>query len=231
MQCIILASGFGTRLYPLTLHKAKALLEYKGVPLINHVLNRVPDDMQVYITTNKKFEGDFRQWVSGLNRPVTLCVETVYKEEERLGAVGSIDYCIKKQKISDDLLVLGSDNYFEFNLPAFISAFDGKTTLVAAYDVKDKGKATQFGVVSLDGNRIIKFVEKPRRPKSSLVATACWVLPARVLSLIGEFARGGRKDNMGDFISYLVSKDEVHAYVFNELWLDIGSTETYYSTR
>jgi len=231
MQCLILASGFGTRLYPLTLNKSKALLEYKGVPLINHVLNKVSRDIDLFVTTNKKFEGDFGKWLSALNRPVTLCVEPVYKQEERLGAVGSLDYCIKKQKISDDLLVLGSDNYFEFNLPAFISAFDGKTTLVAVNDIQDKDKATQFGVVRLDGNRIIEFVEKPRKPKSSLVATACWIVPARVLSLLGEFAQGGRKDNMGDFIAYLVSRDEVHAYVFNELWLDIGSTETYYNTR
>ncbi|MFC1938432.1 sugar phosphate nucleotidyltransferase [Chloroflexota bacterium] len=42
MQCLILAAGFGTRLYPLTLNNPKALLEYKDKPLLNHIINRVP---------------------------------------------------------------------------------------------------------------------------------------------------------------------------------------------
>ena len=33
------------------------------------------------------------------------------------------------------------------------------------------------------------------------------------------------------FIAYLIAKDEVHAYAFTELWLDIGSTEIYKSVQ
>jgi glucose-1-phosphate thymidylyltransferase len=86
-------------------------------------------------------------------------------------------------------------------------------------------------VVKLDGDRIVAFEEKPQRPKSSLVATACWLLPSRILPVVGEFAQTGRKDNMGDFIAYLVGKEEVRACVFTEAWLDIGSAEVYYGTR
>jgi choline kinase len=38
MKCLILAGGFGTRLYPLTLNQAKALLEYKGKPLLTRAI-------------------------------------------------------------------------------------------------------------------------------------------------------------------------------------------------
>lgn len=231
MKCIILASGFGTRLYPLTMGKAKALLEYRGDTLINHIINQVPRNIEVFVTTNTKFEDDFRRWIYSVNRPVTLCVEPVYTEDERLGAIGSIDYCITQQSICDDVLVIGSDNYFEFSLEEFIAAFNGKTTLVAAYDMTDRNKCTQFGVVQLQGRKIVEFEEKPVTPKSSMVATACWILPSRILPAISDVVNSGITDNMGDFIAHLVATDEVHAYVFNELWIDVGNLDVYYNTR
>ena len=231
MKCLILASGFGTRLYPLTLNKAKALLDYRGAPLISHVVDKVPSNIEIIIATNKKFENDFSQWLLTTNREVSLCVEPVLTEEQRLGAIGSLHYCIATMGLSEDLLVVGADNYFEFSLSDFISAFDGQTTLVAVHDIGDRSKATQYGVVRLEGNKIVEFEEKPAAPKSSLVATACWILPSRMLPVVEEFTTRGSKDNLGDFITYLVKIDAVQAYVFDELWLDIGSAEVYYDTR
>ncbi|MBM3155163.1 MAG: hypothetical protein FJ008_07480 [Chloroflexi bacterium] len=231
MKCLILASGFGTRLYPLTIDKPKAHLEYKGVPLINHIVNKIPVDVGMVVTTNKKFEPDFCRWMSALKRQISLCVEPVLTPEQSLGAIGSLNYAITENRIEDDLMVVAADNYFEFSLSKFISAFDGRTTLVAVYDIGDRSKAAEYGVVRLDGNKVVEFEEKPKSPKSSLVATACWILPARILPLVSEFASHGRKDNLGDFITHLVKIDSVCAYVFDELWLDIGSAEVYYNTR
>jgi len=142
-----------------------------------------------------------------------------------------LHYWVTIEHITDDLLVLAGDNYFEFGLNKFISAYNRKNTLVAVCDIGDKSKACQFGVVQLDGHKIVGFDEKPIEPKSALVATACYILPVRVFPLLSEFVRKGKADNLGSFIAYLTNADEVHAYVFVELWLDIGSIDTYYSTR
>jgi Nucleoside-diphosphate-sugar pyrophosphorylase involved in lipopolysaccharide biosynthesis/translation initiation factor 2B, gamma/epsilon subunits (eIF-2Bgamma/eIF-2Bepsilon) len=223
MKCLILAGGFGTRLYPLTLDRAKALLEYKGKPIISHIVEKVPQNIAIMVNTNKKFEADFHQWKQTVNRKVEILVEEVLLEDQKLGAVGSLNFWIENKQITEDLLVIAGDNYFEFDLAQFIASYDGKHTLVAIYDIGDKDKASQFGVVQLDGHRIAGFQEKPAKPKSSLVATACYILPPRIFPLLHQYCQQGKKDNLGSFIAYLIDRDEVHAYTFTEPWVDIGS--------
>ncbi|MCX6005439.1 MAG: sugar phosphate nucleotidyltransferase [Chloroflexi bacterium] len=231
MKCLILASGFGTRMYPLTLNKAKALLPYKGKPMINHIVDKIPPDIEILVNVNKKFESDFYEWQKKQNRKITICVEEVYSDEEKLGAIGSLNHWINKLSIQEDLLLFGSDNYFEFDIADFISAFDGKHVLVAVYDMGDPKNATQYGVVKLMDKSITELEEKPAAPKSSLIATACWIIPERIFPLIGEFCRGARRDNLGNFITFLVERDHVHAHSFDEKWIDIGSIDIYNATK
>jgi glucose-1-phosphate thymidylyltransferase len=230
MKCLILASGFGTRLYPLTQSKAKALLEYKGKPLISHIIDKIPQDMDILVNINQKFEAYFRRWQDTIGRAVTLCVEPVLTEEQAFGAIGSLDYWIKDKNITEDLLVIASDNYFELNLRKFIGAYTSKHTLVAVYDIGDKSKAGQFGVVRLEGNRVIELVEKPMKPESSLVAIACYIFPPRIFPYLFQCCTEGR-DNLGNFVSYLVQIDRVQAYTFSDVWFDIGSLEVYRSLQ
>ncbi len=225
MKCLILAGGFGTRLYPLTRNRAKALLEYNGQPLVNHIVRMVPLHIPVLVNISRKFEAEFRQWQQTAPRRVTILVEDAMSEGEKLGAVGSLDFWITNAPITEDLLVIAADNYFEFSLPWFLDSYDGQHTLVAVYDVGDRNLARQFGVVRLDGIRIAEFQEKPAKPESSLIATACYVFPRRVFPLLSLYCRLGEKDNLGSFVAYLVNRDEVHAYVFTEPWVDIGSVE------
>jgi len=231
MKALILASGFGTRLYPLTLTKAKALLEYKGKALISHIVGKIPQDVDILVNINKKFEADFRRWQGTIGRKVTLCVEPIFTEEQAFGAVGSLDYWIRAKNISDDLLVIASDNYFEFDLRRFIAAYNGENALTAVYDVGDRNKASQYGVVQLDGHRITELVEKPAQPKSSLIAIACYIFPTRIFPLLFQCFARGKRDNLGNFISHLVETDEVYAYTFSETWFDVGSIDVYESLQ
>ena len=228
---MILASGFGTRMYPLTLNHAKALLPYKGKPMINHIVDKIPLGIEILVNVNKKFEADFYQWQKQQHRDIIICVEEVYSDEEKLGAIGSLAHWIKKKNIDEDLMLFGSDNYFEFDLSRFMGAYNGKNVLTAVYDVGDLSKATRYGVVMLQGSRVIELEEKPAYPKSSLVSTACWIIPARVFSFVTEFCLETKRDNLGNFITYLTEKDRVFAFPFKETWIDIGNLEIYYSTK
>ena len=227
MKSLLLASGFGTRLQHLNINKAKGLIEYKGKALISHLVHKIPEEIPILVNTNKKFESDFRLWQKNLNRNITIYAEPVFHEKQALGAIGSIEYCIKTQNIADDLLVMASDNYFEFDLGHFIASYNGQNTLVAVHDIGDKSKASQYGVVQLDGCKIVELEEKPAQPKYSLIATACYIFPQRIFPLLAQYCSEGKRDNLGSFIAYLIANDEVHAYTFSEPWIDIGSAETY----
>jgi glucose-1-phosphate thymidylyltransferase len=221
MKCLILAGGFGTRLYPL-INKSKALLEYKSKPLLSHLVDKIPPNIEIMVSTNLKFEADFRQWQQGVGREIDLCIEAIWSEEQKKGALGSLDFWVNTKHIGEDLLVMAGDNYFEFDLSQFIAAYDGNNTLVAVHDIGDKSRAGQFGVVRLDGSRLAGLEEKPAQPTSSLIATACYIFPPRIFPLLRQYC-SIKRDNLGNFISYLIEVDQVHGYLFAEPWFDIGS--------
>ena len=223
MKCLILAGGFGTRLYPLITNKSKALLEYKGKPLLSHLVEKVPGNIEIMVSTNLKFESDFRQWQQGIYREIDLCVEQISSDEQKKGAVGSLNFWVTTKNINEDLLVMASDNYFGFDLSHFIAAYDGNNTLVAVHDIGDKSRASQFGVARLDGNRLAGLEEKPAQPTSSLIATACYIFPPRIFPLLSQYCSSVKRDNLGSFISHLIQIDRVHGYPFTEPWFDIGS--------
>ncbi|HEV2834892.1 MAG TPA: sugar phosphate nucleotidyltransferase, partial [Pyrinomonadaceae bacterium] len=65
MKLIILAAGYATRLYPLTLNQPKPLLPVAGKPMIEHVLDNVSsirDIDHAYVVTNAKFVTHFEDW-------------------------------------------------------------------------------------------------------------------------------------------------------------------------
>ena len=216
-----MASGFGTRLYPLTRDTAKALIQYKGKPLLTHIVERIPRNIDILLVTNRKFESDFLRWQQNMDRRVAIAVEDVWTEKEKKGALGSLTFGIEQGNINDDLLVLASDDYFEFDLSRFIAAYSGENALVAVHDIGDKKRARQFGVVEVEKGRIVRCEEKPAHPKTSLIGIACYLLPPRLFPVLSRYYHEHPEiDQLGRFITYLVESDTVDAYIFTELWQD-----------
>jgi glucose-1-phosphate thymidylyltransferase len=125
-------------------------------------------------------------------------------------------------------MVIAADNFAELDLSDFIAGFDSNTALIAVHDVGDKekaceiNKACQLGVVIIEGNKVIRFDEKPREPTSSIVATGMYIFPTRIFPLLAEYCQLQKQDNLGNFISYLINIEPVHAYAFTQTWIDIG---------
>jgi len=85
MRCLILAGGFGTRLHPFIKDKPKPLLVVDKKPVITHIVEKVPQSMEIIVSTNKRFEADFIKWQNSLNRSIELFVEDALREEEETG--------------------------------------------------------------------------------------------------------------------------------------------------
>lgn len=230
MKGLILAAGYGTRLYPLTLDRPKPLVKVAGQAILERLLRKL-DQLEhcdeVYIVTNDKFYGMIVKWVRGRAFSVKIKVinDMTRTNEERLGAIGDINLVLKKESPNDDMLIMAGDNLFEFDISNFVSfAGEKKEFSVALFDVKDTKLAQRYGIVSVDSEqRIVDFEEKPAKPKSTLASTGIYYLPKSKISLLDEYVKTGLvKDAPGNFVKWLSENDKVYGYIFTDGWYDIG---------
>jgi len=232
MKCIILAAGYGTRLYPLTKNTPKPLIKIADKPIIEHILEKIiplEEIDKIYVVTNAKFFPHFQYWLQSYNslKEIKILNDGTLNNDDRLGAIGDINFTISKMKINDDLLVIAGDNLFDFSLKELSQFYKKKkSSVVALYDLEDKNKvANKYGVVEVnEESKIIGFEEKPVEPKSSLASTACYIFSkSNVEQLVNSFNQGKNIDNLGHFIKWLAEHDQVHGFPFKGKWFDIGS--------
>lgn len=235
MKVLILAGGYGTRLYPVIKDTAKALLDVAGKPLINYLLDKVrglTDLSELIVVTNEKFYGHFQLWArQNVDFPVKISIvnDGTKSPDDRLGSIGDIAYVLNSHSINDDLFVLGGDNLFDYALDDYV-AFARENTpsvTIGLYDIESLEQAKLFGVVEIENSgRIKEFTEKPPAPKSTLVAMCSYYFPKDSLGLFAEYiAQSAQTDKAGDYIHWLVEKGDVYGFQFTGTWYDIGSLE------
>jgi len=144
MNVVILAAGYATRLYPLTLTQPKPLLPVAGRPMIDYVLdNLAPIDglERVYVVTNAKFAGHFQKWADAYhatNSKLDFIVvnDGSTNEADKLGAIGDLHLVVTREHIDDDIIVVAGDNLFSQSLEGFGTLCRKKNApVLAVYDV------------------------------------------------------------------------------------------------
>jgi len=234
LKALILAAGYATRLYPLTKDRPKPLLSIAGKTILEYIMEklvRVEEIDAIYLVTNQKFILDFQNWLANFQtkKRVKILNDGSTCDDDRLGAIGDIRFVLEKKKLDNDLLIIAGDNLFELNLSRFIQFFkEKKAPGIALYDIRDKERARNYGVVTVDENqRIVKFEEKPAHPPSTLIATCLYLFPKEDLPSINKYLEEERrKDAPGFYIQWLAKREEVYGFVFKEKWYDIGSLES-----
>ncbi|PYM11074.1 MAG: hypothetical protein DME18_14940, partial [Verrucomicrobia bacterium] len=144
MKVVILAAGYATRLYPLTLTQPKPLLPVAGKPMIEYVLDNlepIGGIERVYVVTNAKFAGHFQKWADGYHATKSKLDFTIVNDgstddSNKLGAIGDLHLVITREKVDDDLVVVAGDNLFSESLGAFGGLCSRKRApVLGVYDV------------------------------------------------------------------------------------------------
>jgi len=228
MKLIVLAAGYATRLYPLTLDRPKPLLDVAGRPMLDHLLDRVLTIAgidQTIVVTNAKFAGAFEEWARGRQR-ITVVNDGTSSEHDRLGAIGDIGHVLDRCDLDDDLVVVAGDNLFGSDLADFgrHARSVGAPTL-AIHDVGDLAEMPKYNQVQTDADgRVTFFEEKPRHATTTLAGIALYYYPRGTLPLIREYlAAGNNPDQPGRLIQWLYPRLPVYTWLVPGTWYDIGS--------
>jgi glucose-1-phosphate thymidylyltransferase len=237
MKVLILAAGYATRLYPLTLTQPKPLLPVAGKPMIDYVLDNVAPIGgidRVYVVTNAKFAAQFQEW-SGLYRGAkaklnfTIVNDGSTDDSNKLGAIGDMHLVITRENVEDDLIVVAGDNLFSESLQDFGRYCRAKNApVLAVYDVGNLEEITKYNSISIDASdKITYFEEKPKKPTSTLTGIALYYYPKATLPRIRQYmAEGNNPDQPGRLVQWLYQRTPVYTWRVPGIWFDIGSKES-----
>ncbi|MGA3170676.1 MAG: nucleotidyltransferase family protein [Chthoniobacteraceae bacterium] len=237
MNVLILAAGYATRLYPLTLTKAKPLLTVAGKPMIEWVMDNlapVPGIDCVYVVTNNKFAADFQAWADDYNtRQPKMRFKIVNdgstSDSDKLGAIGDINLVISRENLAaDDLIVVAGDNLFSQSLEGFAVEARKHPAAIATYDVGDLEAIKKYNNIATDPQgRVIDFEEKPQHPKNTITGIALYYYSKEVVPMFAQYIAGGNNpDQPGRFVQWLYKLKPVYTHLIGGTWFDIGSKET-----
>jgi glucose-1-phosphate thymidylyltransferase len=230
MKAIVLAAGYATRLYPLTLNQPKPLLHVGGRPMLDRLLESLAGvgADRTYVVTNAKFAPHFREWAAG-RAEVTVLDDGTTSDDDKLGAIGDIAFVLEQTAIDDDLVVVAGDNLFSDDLPGFGDfSRERNAPVLAVYDVGDLAQMSKYNSIETDGEgRITYFEEKPAEATSTLTGIALYFYPRHVLPLIAQYiAEGNNPDQPGRLVQWLYPRTDVYTWRVPGTWYDIGSAET-----
>lgn len=239
MNALLLAAGYATRLYPLTLHTPKPLLSVAGKPIADYMVEQlaaIPEIRRLLVVTNHRFAEHFQDWAAKI--PSRFQIEVVDDgtdtNETRLGAIGDIDFTLKQhpELASEPLFVLGGDNLVDFQLADMVRDFQARgeqASIVCLVREHDPAQLRRSGVATLDEHgRVIGFVEKPAEPPSDLTCPPFYLYPPAALALIPDYlADGESPDAPGNFVAWLHRRAPVYGHVYAEQRYDIGTPESY----
>jgi glucose-1-phosphate thymidylyltransferase len=238
MNILILAAGYATRLYPLTLNKPKPLLEVAGKPMMEWVIDNlepIAGLQKVFVVTNSKFAADFQAWADGYAQThAKLAFEIINdgstSDADKLGAIGDINLVIERAGLAaSDLLVVAGDNLFNQSLEDFGSFCRAHNQpVLGVYDVGSTEEAKKYGVVAVNAEGVItQFVEKPDEPPSTLIGIALYYYPHHIVPMFADYiAAGNNPDQPGRFVQWLYPKVPMLTWSVPGTWFDVGSKET-----
>jgi glucose-1-phosphate thymidylyltransferase len=223
MKGVILAGGKATRLRPLTQVTNKHLLPIYDKPLIYYPLEAMARAgvEEVLLTTNPEHAGHFLQLL-GTGREFGL--RLTYELQENANGLADAVGLAERFARGSRVLVLLGDNIFTHDLRPRVQAFEQvqRGAVIFATEVQEP---EHYGVVELDGDRVVGIEEKPARPRSNLAQTGIYLYDERVFDFISELEPSARGElEITDLNNRYVAEGSLQCETLDGYWIDAGTS-------
>jgi Nucleoside-diphosphate-sugar pyrophosphorylase involved in lipopolysaccharide biosynthesis/translation initiation factor 2B, gamma/epsilon subunits (eIF-2Bgamma/eIF-2Bepsilon) len=220
MEVIIPAAGYATRMRPLSHTRPKAIMPVAGKPIIGHILDEIeginPDVIHLIIGENGM---SIYEYVESRGFNVDYVIQ---REMLGLGyAVSLAEGLVKSDKV---LIILGDTPFKMSNLNDEIKKGD----FIAVKEVSDPRR---FGIVKVEGGKILDMVEKPKNPPSNLAIVGIYyITKAKLLfdslkHIISQDIRTKGEYQLTDALREMIRRGHNFRPVEVEEWLDCGTLD------
>lgn len=226
MKGVILAGGLGTRLFPLTKITNKHLLPVYDLPMIYYpiqtLVNAGVED--IMIVTGGRNSGDFLRLLGNGSEFGLKHLNYAYQEGE--GGIAAALGLAEHWAAGEPIVVILGDNLIEGNIRGAVANFreQEKGAKILLKEVPDPER---FGVATLDGDKVLKIVEKPTQPETNLAVIGIYMYDARVWEMIGglEPSRRGEME-ITDVNNRFIADGTMTFEVLEGWWTDAGTFES-----
>ena len=224
MKALIPSGGAGTRLRPITHTSAKQLVPVANKPILSYALEALAQagirevGLVVGDTAEeiRDFVGDGAAW--GLE-------VTYIPQEAPLGLAHTV--LISREFLGeDDFVMYLGDNMLKGGITRLVDAFhehrpSAQILLARVHDPQ------RFGVAELDGERIVRLIEKPQQPPSDLALVGVYLFTPAIHEAVRAIKPSGRGElEITDAIQYLIDAGhEVRPHLVDGWWKDTGKLE------
>ena len=235
MRGVILAGGTGSRLHPLTRITNKHLLPIYDRPMINYAIESLVGAgvVEIMLVTGGTHAGEFFRLLG--NGQEYGIERLFYAYQERPGGIAEALGLAERFVGGDRCCVLLADNIFERPLRPVVERFAGQArgARVVLSQILEEEHLRHLGVAELDGDRIVRIVEKPAEPPSRFAVTGAYFYDEQVWEMLPTLEPSGRGElEITDLNNWYIGRGEMEADVLDGFWGDAGeSIDAYYAVN
>jgi glucose-1-phosphate thymidylyltransferase len=221
LKALVLAGGKGTRLRPFTYTGAKQLVAVANKPILFYAIEQL---VECGITELGIVVGDTKdEVIAAVGDGSRFGAHATYIEQASpLGIAHAVKIASDFIGDSPFVLFLG-DNFIKGGIAPYVERFrSGCHNCMVLLCPVDEPQ--QFGVAALDGERLLRVVEKPQHPPSNMAVIGIYFFDSHVFDAINRIEPSGRGElEITDTIQRLVDDGlDVRAEVIGGRWIDTG---------
>ena len=235
MKGVILAGGIGSRLHPLTRITNKHLLPIYDRPMVTYAIEAIVKSgiTEIMVVTGGTHAGEFFRLLGDGNAHGIERLSYAYQERES-GIADALGLA-ERFAAGDRVLVMLADNVFGQSIKPAVDNYakQERGARIVLAPQEDPEHLRHLGVAELDGDRVVRIVEKPENPASDLAVTGLYFYDAQVFDFVPTLSPSARGElEITDVNNWYIEQGQMEYDVLEGFWGDAGeSIDAYYAVN